>query len=685
MIIKSPSSPVAFPKASPLLSKLSQISDAEFSQIALQNTQTIRDVIDAGIRCNEMESVVRVVERLGEYCSPVLDVGLLMQILTKLEGKCFLRMRKVVSQVAKSNAEMKRQWGVTVLLAEKIVRDAALELDGMSPQAAIALDGVIEMMQGFVWFILGAGPFPFLNDLLADSSALIEFYDGMTQAQTALKMVDQGKYRQTKFWVLSFLHVLICTRFLEPLGTSPYLNVANNDTENATQTSLSPDETIQTLSESLCDFFLPFLLFQDSPEFLTSASILQDLELEFCFSSQLHTIKSQTQEPVRVEYLISSLEEGVKGLEWLQDLRAHKRHQAQTPRQLRFVDSMVGRGGGGEMDVPEDTEVLLTNISQIQDVFPDLGDGFLKKCLDSYQNDPQQVISNILENSLPPDLESLDRSLSLLQISDTTSYQANFPAPAGLLIARDTAFPDTFSILADPSTVYHIGKRDANVSLDDERKTGEYKYEYEDEYDDTYDGVEFSRGGEFVDGDEEEVGNEDDRGEKGTSGPLDKALLFLVETFSKDKSVFERAARGSKARVELRNEAGKISGVGVSDEMIEGWGKVVGGNERRMNRLMLDVMYQAPQNQNRAGAEQGDAEGAEGGDDSSRGRGRGQGRGRGSGRGRGRGRGQGGGAGAGGGDGTGGGKEKKREHMERRRGRRDAHLSKMTKGAESWS
>jgi hypothetical protein len=48
-------------------------------------------------------------------------------------------------------------------------------------------------------------------------------------------------------------------------------------------------------------------------------------------------------------------------------------------------------------------------ISQVQDLFPDLGSGFVLKLLDEYNDDVEQVISHLLEDSLPAHLEKADR------------------------------------------------------------------------------------------------------------------------------------------------------------------------------------------------------------------------------------------------------------------------------------
>jgi activating signal cointegrator complex subunit 2 len=52
-------------------------------------------------------------------------------------------------------------------------------------------------------------------------------------------------------------------------------------------------------------------------------------------------------------------------------------------------------------------------ITQIQDLFPHLGAGFIVKLLDEYNDDIEQVTAHLLEDSLPPHLANADRSEQL--------------------------------------------------------------------------------------------------------------------------------------------------------------------------------------------------------------------------------------------------------------------------------
>lgn len=51
----------------------------------------------------------------------------------------------------------------------------------------------------------------------------------------------------------------------------------------------------------------------------------------------------------------------------------------------------------------------MSMITQIQDLFPDLGGGFIVKLLDEYNDDIEQVTAHLLDVSLPPRLANADR------------------------------------------------------------------------------------------------------------------------------------------------------------------------------------------------------------------------------------------------------------------------------------
>lgn len=85
-------------------------------------------------------------------------------------------------------------------------------------------------------------------------------------------------------------------------------------------------------------------------------------------------------------------------------------------RPKRLVRRKVDKGKGKQTSDEVDTELhihRMSQITQVQDLFPDLGAGFVAKCLDEYNEDVEQVVANLLGESLPSHLATADRSEGL--------------------------------------------------------------------------------------------------------------------------------------------------------------------------------------------------------------------------------------------------------------------------------
>lgn len=62
--------------------------------------------------------------------------------------------------------------------------------------------------------------------------------------------------------------------------------------------------------------------------------------------------------------------------------------------------------GKGRVVAEED----MGKVEVVRDLFPDLGSGFVKRCLEAMDNDVERVTGALLEDSLPPYLKTADRS-----------------------------------------------------------------------------------------------------------------------------------------------------------------------------------------------------------------------------------------------------------------------------------
>lgn len=92
-------------------------------------------------------------------------------------------------------------------------------------------------------------------------------------------------------------------------------------------------------------------------------------------------------------------------------LQSFKKGAMVRPKRLvkRKIDK--GKGKVTHEEVQAEMHVhRMSQITQVQDLFPDLGAGFVSKCLDEYGDDVEQVVANLLSETLPPHLASANRS-----------------------------------------------------------------------------------------------------------------------------------------------------------------------------------------------------------------------------------------------------------------------------------
>lgn len=142
-------------------------------------------------------------------------------------------------------------------------------------------------------------------------------------------------------------------------------------------------------------------------------------------------------------------------------------------------------------------------ITEVKDLLPHLGEGFIEKCLDYYDFSSASVINACLEDQLPDNLKQMDQSFPRIPAEQNSLVNG---------IERLNVFDgDEFDIMTqdvmDTSRI-HTGKRkskykDANAMLDDkehiksnrdtysklglvEENSSSFLDEYDDDYDDSY-------------------------------------------------------------------------------------------------------------------------------------------------------------------------------------------------------
>lgn len=236
-----------------------------------------------------------------------------------------------------------------------------------------------------------------------------------------------------------------------------------------------------------------------------------DYDELFPVADDIHLLQqvSPSIDETRTRYLLNGVQSA-----WTEAQRP--RPHSVPPAQTTPDRSIEGACAGSEQNsyYPEEAECagataapflsgvqMDSLVSQVKDLLPDLGEGFILKCLEEYGHNPEIVINHLLEENLSPCLQELDRSMPRQE-------QVN---PCPLVASRSNVFADDeFDVFSrdvvDTSRIWK-GRRkqesaaeilsDKSVIL--EQKERYYSYsmvsdeinvdgDYDDEYDDTYDG-----------------------------------------------------------------------------------------------------------------------------------------------------------------------------------------------------
>lgn len=232
----------------------------------------------------------------------------------------------------------------------------------------------------------------------------------------------------------------------------------------------------------------------------------------------------------------------------------------------------------------------MSMISQIQDLFPDLGAGFIMKLLEEYDNDTEQVTAHLLDNTLPRGLQTADRAETLPShlppvdeyTGDLVPDLAPHSTPPVLPKRRNVYDDDEFDRLSIDTSRLHIGSKNADLSADQLLAAQPLTSQKaailaalatfdsdDDERDDTYDVADV--GGT--------IDNTMADSDQDVKQDLNEATLFT--TYKTNDAVFQRGAetRRSLARRNLKMETG------MSDEAIEGWAIMMQRDPKRLQRL----------------------------------------------------------------------------------------------------
>lgn len=295
-----------------------------------------------------------------------------------------------------------------------------------------------------------------------------------------------------------------------------------------------------------------------------------------------------------------------RGEDLVSSLRTYQTESRVFHHRYQKKKKTVEKGKGRDVPISGGEELHAHRMSlatQIQDLFPDLGSGYVIRLLDYYGDDPETVVAHLLDSSLPPELQSLDQSedLSIPQsIINPDPMAPNSPPPeiaeADESFARKNIFDKDVDLAElahsnDPNArnKLRFGREDdltADDVLADRSKHAANKAAIisalatfdsdDDERDDTYDAADVGGTVDTVPASTDAEAEAQNR--RATAEDLD---LSLFKSYRSNPGLFARdsATRRSQPRTSLKGETG------MTDEAIEGWAVMLQRDPKRLSKL----------------------------------------------------------------------------------------------------
>lgn len=407
-----------------------------------------------------------------------------------------------------------------------------------------------------------------------------------------------------------------------------------------------------------------------------------------------------------------------RGQDLVSSLRGYQSESRAFHHRYQKQKKKVDKGKAHVPDVPGGAEELhahkMSLVTQIQDLFPDLGSGYIVRLLDYYNDNTETVVAQLLDSTLPPELQTLDqtedlhapRSVAHPDLLAPRSPPPEIPDLEPADYTRKNVFDNDVDIAElvrsgdDKSRKQlHFGRANPDITADDvladrnQHATNKAAIisalatfdSDDDERDDTYDVGDVGGTIDTVPASTDADAEQQQR--RTNSDELDMSLL---RTYKSNPGLFARdaATRRSQPRAALKGETG------MTDEAIEGWAVMLTRDPKRLAKLESKLTLSAgdpsgtlnqpdlPSTSYRKpgpDAEDSGEDDAQSGSSFRGGRGRGGGGGGGRGRGRGRGRG---GGGKGGEQNPGASRQKKEENKasQANHNRRQQRAKKIARG-----
>ena len=301
-----------------------------------------------------------------------------------------------------------------------------------------------------------------------------------------------------------------------------------------------------------------------------------------------------------------------RGQDLLASLRAYQMES--KPLHHRYQRRKKTDKGKGPSEGPQITDELrahkMSLVSQVQDLFPDLGSAFVVRLLDKYGDNPETVVAHLLDDNLSPELQSLDRSEQLPPPTEPhDSHLAPRPTPPAIPSPPSAAIPvrkNVFDEDVDIAELSRSGKAEgklrfgradqdltADAVLADRSQHATNKAAIlsalatfdsdDDERDDTYDAADV---GGTIDSTTAGTDAEADAEARNRAENLDMALF---RAYKGNPAIFARdsTTRRSQPRASLKRETN------MTDEAIEGWAVMLSRDPKRLSRLESQLALDA--------------------------------------------------------------------------------------------
>ncbi|KAL2849466.1 hypothetical protein BJY01DRAFT_143575 [Aspergillus pseudoustus] len=297
-----------------------------------------------------------------------------------------------------------------------------------------------------------------------------------------------------------------------------------------------------------------------------------------------------------------------RGQDLVTSLRSYQIESKPFHHRYQKPKKRIDKGKGRETSLPPTADLhahKMSLITQIQDLFPDLGSGYIVRLLDFYGDNPETLIAHLLDESISPELQDLDKSEQLPSSAAIAHHDPlpprSTPPPPTELPVRKNIFDNDIDLAelarSDQSlntataakNTLRFGRANPTLTADellsDRSNHAAQKAAIisalatfdsdDDERDDTYDVADV---GGTVDATDEGTDQQQQQQQQKSTDDLD---LTLLQAYKSNPALFSRdsATRRGQPRASLKRETE------MTDEAIEGWAVMLTRDPKRLARL----------------------------------------------------------------------------------------------------